>query len=201
MTLVSSSTPAPGVKVAVQVMLSLVWMSESAPLPTTVKSVISRPVTASEKVIVSVAVSPIFKAVSSSVMELTVGRSVSTAWVTLSPVALSLPAMSVMVPPATDTAISVTESLAGVTSSVKVMLSVVLSVPAVPPVIVMSPMSKPATSSEKVKVKTTLPPAILATPGSSSVMASVGAIVSTVTSISLPMRTLPALSVMRIATW
>ena len=201
MTLVSSSTPAPGVKVAVQVMLSLVWMSESAPLPTTVKSVISRPVTASEKVIVSVAVSPIFKAVSSSVMELTVGRSVSTAWVTLSPVALSLPAMSVMVLPATDTAISVTESLAGVTSSVKVMLSVVLSVPAVPPVIVMSPMSKPATSSEKVKVKTTLPPAILATPGSSSVMASVGAIVSTVTSISLPMRTLPALSVMRIATW
>ena len=77
MILLGSSTADAGVSVAVHVLPpSDDVKSESDPF-STVKSVVSRPVTASVKVIVTVAVSPIFKAVSSTEIAGAVGPCVS----------------------------------------------------------------------------------------------------------------------------
>ena len=66
-----------GVKVPVQVMLSADFIADSEPFSTVISSALLKAVTASEKVRVTVAVSPICRAVSESVKELTAGARVS----------------------------------------------------------------------------------------------------------------------------
>ena len=67
-----------GVKVPVQVMLSLDVINERTPFGAVISAVLLKPVTASEKTRVTVAVSPIMRAESESVKELTAGAMVST---------------------------------------------------------------------------------------------------------------------------
>ena len=67
-----------GVNVPDQVMLSLLVIVESAPLGTVMSAELEKEMTASEKISVTVALSPIFKAVSDIVKEFTEGASVST---------------------------------------------------------------------------------------------------------------------------
>ena len=91
-----------GVKVAVQVMPSLELTGVNVPL-LTVRSLLSKLVTASLKVMVTVAVSPAISAVSERTMLLTVGATVSTAtlwsiWVALVPAALVALARMCLVP-------------------------------------------------------------------------------------------------------
>ena len=76
--MVGSSLAAVGVKVPVQVMLSLDVISESTPFGAVISAVLSKPLTASEKTRVTVAVSPIMRAESERVKELTAGARVST---------------------------------------------------------------------------------------------------------------------------
>ncbi|ACG77435.1 conserved hypothetical protein [Phenylobacterium zucineum HLK1] len=90
----ASVTPVPGVRVAVQVIPSPLARSLSAPLGTTTSSTV-KPLTASVKVKVTVAVSPIFSAVSEMAMPLArAGRWVSTVSVGVAPPAPRLPAAS-----------------------------------------------------------------------------------------------------------
>ena len=76
--MVASSTPLVGVKVAVQVIPPSEEDTEDRVPLAAVKSAVVNPVTASEKVIVTVAVSPAFSAVSDSA-KVAVGRTVSIA--------------------------------------------------------------------------------------------------------------------------
>ena len=77
--LLASSTVVAGVKVPDQVMLSLLVIVESDPLGTVMSAALEKPITASEKTSVTVALSPILSAESDRVNELTVGALVSTA--------------------------------------------------------------------------------------------------------------------------
>ena len=70
---------ADGVKVPIQVMLSAEVIAESEPFSTVISAALLKPVTASEKTRVTVAVSPIMRAESERVKELTAGAVVSTA--------------------------------------------------------------------------------------------------------------------------
>ena len=67
-----------GVKVPVHVMLSLEVIAVSTPFAAVISAALLKPVTASENTRVTVAVSPILRAVSESVKELTAGAMVST---------------------------------------------------------------------------------------------------------------------------
>ena len=69
---------ADGVKVPIQVMLSVDVISERTPFAAVISAVLLKPVTASEKMRVTVAVSPVMRAESDSVKELTAGAMVST---------------------------------------------------------------------------------------------------------------------------
>ena len=69
---------ADGVKMPVQVMLSAEVISESTPFSAVISAALLKAVTASEKTRVTVAVSPIMRAESESVKELTTGAMVST---------------------------------------------------------------------------------------------------------------------------
>ena len=99
--LVASSVSVVGVKVPVQVMLSLLVIVASAPLATVMSAELEKESTASEKASVKVAVSPIFSAVSLRVKVFTVGAMVSTIKTVLIPAiplntaGPGLPAMSV----------------------------------------------------------------------------------------------------------
>ena len=81
----------------------------------------------------------------------------------------------------------------GVNTAVQVMLSVVVNAPKVPPTRVISVASKPATASLNVKVMFAVSPA--ASARSSALIASVGAVASTVTVPVTGVETLPATSV------
>ena len=77
--LLESSLLLSGVKVPVQVMLSLLVIGvESVPLGAVISSELEKLITASEKTSVTVALSPIFKAVSDMVNVFTEGARVST---------------------------------------------------------------------------------------------------------------------------
>ena len=76
--LLESSLLLVGENVPVQVMLSLLVIVESVPLGTVMSAELEKLITASEKTSVTVALSPIFKAVSDIVKEFTEGASVST---------------------------------------------------------------------------------------------------------------------------
>ena len=77
--LLESSLLLVGVKVPVQVMLSLLVIEvESVPLGAVISSELEKLITASEKTSVTVALSPIFKAVSDMVNVFTEGARVST---------------------------------------------------------------------------------------------------------------------------
>ena len=76
--LLESSALDEGVNVPDHVMLSLLVIVESAPLGTVMSAELEKEMTASEKTSVTVALSPIFKAVSDIVNVLTVGAVVST---------------------------------------------------------------------------------------------------------------------------
>ena len=67
-----------GVKVPVQVMLSLEVISERTPFGAVISAALSKLLTASEKTRVTVAVSPIMRAESESVKDVTAGARVST---------------------------------------------------------------------------------------------------------------------------
>ena len=76
--LLASSLSSVGVKVPDQVMLSLLVIVESDPLRTVMSAALEKPITASEKTSVTVALSPILSAVSFIVKEFTEGPLVST---------------------------------------------------------------------------------------------------------------------------
>ena len=76
--LLESSLLLVGVKVPVQVMLSLLVIVESEPLGAVISAELEKLITASEKTSVTVALSPTFKAVSDIVNELADGARVST---------------------------------------------------------------------------------------------------------------------------
>ena len=78
-----------------QVMLSLEVIADSEPFSTVISSALLKPVTASENVRVTVAVSPIFSAESESVKDVTAGARVSTEKLAVMAVTPELPAISV----------------------------------------------------------------------------------------------------------
>ena len=75
--MLASSVLAIGVKVPVQVMLSVLVITASVPLATVMSAELEKEATASEKTSVTVAVSPVMSAVSERVKELTEGAVVS----------------------------------------------------------------------------------------------------------------------------
>ena len=76
--LLASSISAVGVKVPVQVMLSVLVIVARLPFSTVMSAELEKEATASEKTNVTVALSPTLSAVSESVKELTEGAVVST---------------------------------------------------------------------------------------------------------------------------
>ena len=94
MTLVASVTLLVGVKVAVHVIPPSEEDTDDRVPFAMVKSALVNPLTASEKVIVTVAVSPIFSAVSESVI-VAVGRAVSIVTLNALEAPLTLPAASI----------------------------------------------------------------------------------------------------------
>ena len=76
--LLSTSVLADGVKVPVQVMLSLLVIAASVPLATVMSSSLEKETTTSEKTSVTVALSPVLSNVSERMKELTEGAVVST---------------------------------------------------------------------------------------------------------------------------
>ena len=76
--LLASSALVAGVKVPDQVMLSLLVIVESDPLGTVMSAELEKPITASEKTSVTVALSPILSCVSDIVKEFAEGARVST---------------------------------------------------------------------------------------------------------------------------
>ncbi|MNV39333.1 hypothetical protein D3C71_1309090 [compost metagenome] len=178
MTLVALMMPAVGVKVAVQVMPpSLLLTALNVPLAT-LRSALVKPVTASEKVMVTSDVSPAASAVSASTI-VAVGRTVSMAKLLESVVPLpALPDRSLT--PVLSRVIRLVVSLMladGVKVAVQVMPpSLLLTALRVPLAIVRSALVKPLTASLKVMVTSEVSPILSAV--SATTMVAVGRTVS-----------------------
>ena len=184
-TTVLPSVLAEGVNTPTQVSPpSLLLSVPSVPL-LTFTSLLSKSATASEKVMVTVLVSPTFSATSLKAMLCTLGARVSNACCACALAVFKLPAASLATLAATDTDRVPLALASGVTTRVYTRADTAVNAPLVPLALtVTSSATKPDTSSLKVKVNVTGPPAVVSL--TLSVMVTVGAVVSTLKLLSSP---------------
>jgi len=175
--LLSSSAFAVGVKIPVQVLLSLLVIVASVPdvvplsrLGTVMSSALEKEATGSENSSDTVALSSALSAVSERVKELTVGARVSTSKFEVVAASPGLPTVSVQLLASESVLVASSLSAGGVKVPVQVMLSLLVMVaseplsaaPAVPAAVMSSSLVKEATASEKTSVTVALSPALSA---------------------------------------